>query len=439
MLRKIFAALALIAATLASLSTPTFADFKVCNYVRSPLFVSVAYNDQAKGWVSIGWWELKREGCDVLIAGSVQGTKIYVHARYLRPGAGWWWFGDVGGNWNGTPNEPLCTPEPSEQHFTIYKNEIRGSCKEAGYAERGFWNVTSGQPSDWTFSYYDKHPMTPAEEREQRPGDRFWECGDCPEMVVVPAGEFTMGAAENEPERRSEEGPRHKVTIRQAFAVSKGAITRSQFEQFVNATGHPVSDRCLTRKDGNWTPENGRSFRNPGFAQADNHPAVCLSYDDAKAYLAWLSKQSGRTYRLLTEAEWEYVTRAGTESPFWWGSPISTAQANYNGNIVYPGGVKGEFRQKTVAAYDSFKLNPWKLFIGEGNAAEWVEDCWNKSYQGAPSDGLAWTAGDCSRRIVRGGSWTSDPSLLRSAARVAVPGGDRSSDVGFRVARTLLH
>jgi formylglycine-generating enzyme required for sulfatase activity len=256
-------------------------------------------------------------------------------------------------------------------------------------------------------------------------------------MVVVPTGEFVMGSPENEPERFGDEGPRHKVAIRQRVAVSKGAITRDQYEQFVTATGHATGDKCLGWKDGKWTAEGGQSFRNPGFAQAGNHPAVCVSFDDAKTYLAWISKQTGKPYRLLTEAEWEYVTRAGTESPFWWGSPISTAQANYNGTIVFPGGAKGEFRQKTVPAYDGFIVNPWNLFIGEGNAAEWVEDCWNKSYQGAPSDGSAWTKGDCSRHVVRGGSWASSPMALRSAARMAVQHDVRSNDLGFRVARTI--
>ncbi len=130
------------------------------------------------------------------------------------------------------------------------------------------------------------------------------------------------------------------------------------------------------------------------------------------------------------------MVRAGTETPFWWGSSISPEQANYNGNLTYGGGAKGEFRQKTVPA-DSFKANPWGLFQGQGNVWEWVEDCWNKSYEGAPSDGSAWTKGDCGRRGIRGGSWASDPKFLRSAARLAAQSSARFNDVGFRVARTL--
>jgi formylglycine-generating enzyme required for sulfatase activity len=140
---------------------------------------------------------------------------------------------------------------------------------------------------------------------------------------------------------------------------------------------------------------------------------------------------------LLSEAEWEYVARAGTETPFWWGLAVSPAQANYNGNIVFPNGAKGEFRQKTVSAYDVFKVNPWNLFIGTGNAAEWVEDCWNKTYEGVPTDGSAWIKGDCSAHVARGGSWSSNPAVLRAAARASVQSSVRSNDVGFRVARPL--
>jgi formylglycine-generating enzyme required for sulfatase activity len=226
-----------------------------------------------------------------------------------------------------------------------------------------------------------------------------------------------MASPDNEPELRGKEGPRHKVTIGR-FAVSKTAVTREQFEKFVNATGHQVGDKCLTRKEGRWAAEPGRTFKDPGFAQGGNHPAVCVSFEDVKAYLAWLSKQAETTYRLLSEAEWEYVARAGSDTPFWWGAKVTPAQANYNGNVAFAGGSKGDFRQKTVPAYDSFKLNPWNLFIGEGNAAEWVEDCWNKNYQGAPPDGSAWTKGECGSR---GAVATSKPKRGRTMGE-AEPG-----------------
>jgi formylglycine-generating enzyme required for sulfatase activity len=432
MLRTLVAGLVGSVVLAAFWPVPARADLTACNLAPWPISVSLAHNDKDKGWVSIGWWELKREECDALIAGSVQGRKIYGYAQARATNGSAWWWGDL----KDPGIETLCTPEQTSTHFTIYMNEVRGNCKHAGNVERGFRLLSPGNHANLTYSFFHNRPLTPEDDRAQKPKERFWECNGCPEMVVVPAGELVMGSPENEPERRAEEGPRHKVTVRERFAVSKGAITREQYEKFVDATGHAAGDKCLGRKDGNWTAESGRSFRNPGFAQDNNHPAVCVSFDDAKTYLAWVSKQTGKPYRLLTEAEWEYVARAGTQSPFWWGSPISTDQANYNGNIIFPGGTKGEFRQKTVGA-QTFKPNPWTLLIGAGNAAEWVEDCWNKSYQGAPADGSAWTKGDCSRRVIRGGSWASDPSVLRSAARVSAQNGVRSSDVGFRVARSM--
>jgi formylglycine-generating enzyme required for sulfatase activity len=174
-----------------------------------------------------------------------------------------------------------------------------------------------------------------------------------------------------------------------------------------------------------------------GFAQSGSHPAVCINWDDAKAYVAWLSRKTGKTYRLLSEAEREYVARAGTTTPFWWGSTISTSQANYNGNHTYGSGSKGEYREKTMPV-GSFQPNPWGLYQVHGNVWEWVEDCWNDTYGGAPTDGSAWTSGDCSRRPDRGGSWGNPPRNLRSAVRSGSTTDLRHSAGGFRVARTLL-
>jgi formylglycine-generating enzyme required for sulfatase activity len=178
----------------------------------------------------------------------------------------------------------------------------------------------------------------------------------------------------------------------------------------------------------------GRSFRNPGFEQSDDDPAVCVSYDDAKAYIAWLSKQNGRAHRLPSEPEWEYAIRAGSTTPFWWGPAITTAQANCNGSLTYAGGAKGEFRQRTVSS--GFRANGWNIY-GAGNVVEWTEDCWADSYQGAPADGGARSSGNCAMHAVRGGSWASDPARLRSAARAGIGNSARMNDVGFRVARTL--
>ncbi len=272
-------------------------------------------------------------------------------------------------------------------------------------------------------------PIGPPDNEEIRwivpgSGEVFWDIDGGPEMVVVPAGKFMMGSPADEPERARSEGPQHEVIFAGAFAVGRHAVTRGQFAAFVNATGHKTTDR----------------WRDPGFRQDDSHPVIRISWDDAKAYAAWLAKITGRPYRLLTEAEWEYVARAGTTTPFWWGSSITPEQANYDGNYVYAGGgSKGEFRGRTVPV-GSFDPNPWGLYNVHGNVWEWCEDAWHNTYQGAPTDGSAWisvtaSSRQHSRRVVRGGSWSRDPEFLRSALRVK--DSDVNYSFGCRLARTL--
>ncbi len=249
-------------------------------------------------------------------------------------------------------------------------------------------------------------------------GEAFRDCTDCPEMVVVPAGNFMMGSPENEPGRYASEGPQRRVAIAKPFAVGKFEVT---FDEW---------DACEVAKGCTHKPEDqgwGRGKR----------PVINVSWTDAKQYVTWLSKKTGQTYRLLTEAEWEYTARAGTTMPFWWGTKITPAQANYDGDYVYEGGgSKGEDRQKTVPV-DSFKPNPWGLYNVHGNVWEWVEDCWIDSYKDAPGDGTARTTGECGRRVLRGGSWLDVPQGLRSADRNRNDSDDRGGLLGFRVARTL--
>jgi formylglycine-generating enzyme required for sulfatase activity len=208
-----------------------------------------------------------------------------------------------------------------------------------------------------------------------------------PEMVVVPAGSFKMGSPDDEPERQRMEGPQRKVTIAQPFAVARHAITRGQFAAFVTATGYEIPKGAPVRKGDQWVHDPKASWRVPGFFQDDSHPVVCINWDDAKAYAAWLSQTTGKPYRLLSEAEREYVARAGTTTPFWWGSSITSAQANYDSRLSYGGGEsKGEWRKSTVSI-DSFEANPWGLYNVHGNVWEWCEDVWHVSYSGAPLDG----------------------------------------------------
>ncbi len=262
-----------------------------------------------------------------------------------------------------------------------------------------------------------------------RDGDAAW----APEMVVVPAGSFMMGTAQAEidalckeypgaAEWFRREGPQHKVTIAKPFAVGRFAVTRGEFAAFVKESGHAVLE--------------GGSFKDPGFAQDDSHPVVCVNWDDAKAYATWLSGKTGKNYRLPSEAEWEYACRAGSSTPFWQGSSISTDQANYDGNYTFGGGRKGEYRQRTVPV-KSFAPNPWGLYQVHGNVWEWCQDCWNERYEDAPADGSVLTTGDCAFRLLRGGSWLSGPRYLRAASRYRFSVVGRSYAVGFRLARTL--
>jgi formylglycine-generating enzyme required for sulfatase activity len=261
-------------------------------------------------------------------------------------------------------------------------------------------------------------PLTPADEGRLAPQNQFTECVGCPDMTVVPAGSFTIGSPAGEVGRTGDEGPQVRVTFARPFAVGRYAVT---FEEWDACT---ADGGC----NGYRPPDDGRP--------RGRYPVVNVSWDDAQSYVAWLSKRTGRRYRLLSEAEREYAARAGTTSSFWWGSSISPKQANYDGTISYVGGERGEFRQRSLAV-DTFSANPFGLSQVHGNVNEWVADCWRGSYQDMPSDGAASTSGDCGRRVLRGGSWYDPPQQLRAAARTAVYPGFRSNKIGFRVARTL--
>jgi formylglycine-generating enzyme required for sulfatase activity len=282
----------------------------------------------------------------------------------------------------------------------------------------------------------DNAPLSYQSEIALTEKDHFKECAACPEMLVVPEGEYMMGSSDDELERLGNEGPQHRVKIARRFAVGKLKVTREEFEAFANETSYSVGDKCFTLEDGKAEERSGRSYRNPGFDQDGKHPVVCIDWDDAKAYVAWLSKKTGKLYRLLSESEWEYVARAGSKTPFWWGSSISTDQANYDGNSSYGSGGKGQYRQKTVPA-DMFKANPWGLYQVHGNAFEWVEDCWNETYQYGPADDWVRMAGNCGRHVRRGGAWNIIAKMLRSAYREQRPAATRGSNMGMRVARTL--
>ena len=232
-----------------------------------------------------------------------------------------------------------------------------------------------------------------------------------PEMVVVPGGSFMMGSPSGESGRGGDEGPVHRVAIR-SFEVGKYEVTFEEWDACA------LDEGCRGIRDDLW----GRGRR----------PVHGVSWSDAKAYVAWLSKKTGKAYRLLSESEWEYVARAGTETRYWWGDEIGENRANCRGC-----GSPWDGRQ--TAPVGSFSANAFDLYDVHGNVWEWVEDCQNGNYEGAPTDGSAWKSGDCSFRTLRGGEWNYPPGVARSANRnwSASDTASSSLTVGFRVARTL--
>ncbi|MFL9828674.1 formylglycine-generating enzyme family protein, partial [Rhodoplanes sp. SY1] len=180
---------------------------------------------------------------------------------------------------------------------------------------------------------------------------------------------------------------------------------------------------------------NGYRPKDQGWGRG-RRPVIHVSWTDAQAYVDWLKKKTGKDYRLLSDSEREYVTRAGTTTPFWWGSSISTKQANYDGRFTYGNAPEWEWRTKTVPV-DTFEPNPWGLYQVHGNVWEWVADCWHKNYDGAPSDGAARTTGDCRYRVLRGGSWFFEPRYLRAASRYSYVPAVQNDNTGFRVGRAL--
>ena len=262
---------------------------------------------------------------------------------------------------------------------------------------------------------------------------------------MLPAGEFLMGSPPDEPERFDWEGPQHRVTIGYRFAIGRYAVTVSEYRRFVEATDRDHSGGIHVWSGGEWKMDASKSWRDPGFKQTDRHPVVGVSWQDAMAFCDWFGKETGKLYRLPSEAEWEYACRAGTTTPFSFGKTITSDQANYDANYTYAGSAKGVYRKRTVEV-GSLPANPWGLHEVHGNVWEWLEDVWHDSYSGAPVDGTAWTDGEGINsdlsRVVRGGSWNDDPWFCRSAVRDRSGPDIRSYVSGFalpgRLIRTLI-
>ncbi|MDQ0473627.1 formylglycine-generating enzyme family protein [Labrys wisconsinensis] len=260
-------------------------------------------------------------------------------------------------------------------------------------------------------------PLTPEREQALKPRDSFRECEHCPEMVVVPPGKFVMGTPANEPDADADEHPQHAVTIPAAFAVGRFAVTFDEWDACAAAGACPAK------------PDDR------GFGRG-RRPVIDVNWDEAKTYLAWLSRTAGRTYRLPTEAEREYFARAGTRTPFWFGRTISPAQANYKASIPYGSGPRGEDSTGTLPV-DSFRPNRFGLYQVHGNIWEWTEDCYKKTYVEVPADGSPMREGKCDERVRRGGAWSDVPWFLRSGKRWNTKPFTGGPDIGFRVVRDL--
>jgi formylglycine-generating enzyme required for sulfatase activity len=317
----------------------------------------------------------------------------------------------------------------------------------AGGALTSLWIGAFAMASEFTAAVAvpatQPHPI-------RAPGDWFRDCPACPEMVSIPGGLFVMGAGPEEEEReqmsepfRHRSRPQREVTVR-SFAAGKYEITRGQYRVFAEATQR-AGDGCFVWTGNDFAIDPTKSWRDAGFRQDDTHPAVCVSWEDANAYAGWLSEITGKKYRLLSEAEWEYAARAGTATARYWGNDVRrsceyangadrTAQAEIPDAI---GSYVADCRDRYAftAPGGSYRANEFGLHDMLGNVGEWTQDCWNGDYQGAPRDGSARASGDCFMRAVRGGSWDDNPLGLRSAYRVGSPIVIRLYSRGFRVAR----
>lgn len=234
----------------------------------------------------------------------------------------------------------------------------------------------------------------------------FRDCPECPEMTVLPAGQFLMGSKDGEDGREGSEGPQRIVSFSQPFAVSRFEISAAEW-QACAADGGCRSNKLYRGKK----------------------PVGNVNWHDAMAYTVWLSKKTGKKYRLLSEAEWEYAARAQSETAYWWGDWIAPEQARYDSALIDA--------KPSAALVDAGSPNAWSLHHVHGNAAEWVQDCWHETYHGAPADGSARLDGDCSKRVLRGGSWQAAAGQIRSAARMNAETGSRQRSYGFRVARSF--
>jgi formylglycine-generating enzyme required for sulfatase activity len=275
-----------------------------------------------------------------------------------------------------------------------------------------------------------------------KPGTVFRDCPTCPGLTVLPAGRLKQGSAGADSGSSSFDKPLHWVVIGRPFAMFTSAVTLDEFREFITAAGRDMQGCDVY--DGEWKHRQESSWENPGFVQTGSHPVTCTSWDDAKAYAAWLSAKTGHQYRLPSASEWEYAARAGGEADHPWNPDGSGACARAN---VADQSAARRFPGWSVFGCDdgyiytapvgSFKASAFGLNDMLGNVFQWTEDCWHEDYKGAPVDGSARTDGDCSEHELRGGSWFTTPAFVRAGYRNHFAANYRTSSVGIRLVRDL--
>jgi formylglycine-generating enzyme required for sulfatase activity len=268
------------------------------------------------------------------------------------------------------------------------------------------------------------------------PFGRFRDLPEGPEMIVLPAGRFRMGSPPDEPGRCADpqEGPVREMRIARPFAIAAEPVTRGLFARFVAETAFAHRGIVRRHADGGWRPDPARGFEDPGFPQTDEHPAVGLCWLDAVALAAWLSRRTGRRYRLPSEAEWEYAARAGTETAFWWGATIGPDQANADFRAGFAGRPPAGVVRGGTCPVRSFAANPWGLWQTSGNVWEWCADGFSPQLAGLPGDGRPAAGRRPGLRALRGGSFLNGPWNLRNACRLGDPDGFRHVSFGVRLA-----
>ena len=287
--------------------------------------------------------------------------------------------------------------------------------------------------------------VTAPEAKERATGTVFRDCAGCPAMVVVPNGSFTMGAPVHEAGSYPNERPLHQVILAERLAVGVYEVTRGEFRRFVEESGYEPERGCWIEEPTSrgWRLSMGHGWRNVGFDQTDQHPVSCVSWDDAQAYVRWLSGKAEGGYRLLSESEWEYVARGGTSTPRYWEDdghgPLEQCRHANGADTSTAFGWRAECndRHAYTAPVGSYQANAFGVHDVLGNVWEWTEDCWRDRYVGSPNDGSAWRGSGCEQRVLRGGSRYVGSAGLRSAHRFKYEPVTRNQNTGFRIARRL--